>query len=207
MKYIEGIDYWVRCVKFPNMASESVVASHGDGTFTVYINTLFSPERQRERLEHELKHLEEEHFYRDDLTIQQIERQADRANIPAPRKSLPRVLPGPEPKFSVFRSADMPAWASFAFYMPGKSAQPVIKNGELVYCDDKPVSPGDIGLFQFDGDTFLRQYNQNPFGIYLLSLNRKQARDDIFVSSTCNKSLICLGRIVTKEPVLLPHLR
>ena len=34
MKLIEGVDYWVRQVEFPNMGSPSVVASNGDGTFT-----------------------------------------------------------------------------------------------------------------------------------------------------------------------------
>ena len=77
MKYYEGVDYWVRRCQFPNFASESVVVSHGDGTFTIYLNTLFSLERQAERLKHEIKHLTEEHFFREDLSINQIERQAD----------------------------------------------------------------------------------------------------------------------------------
>lgn len=78
MKYYEGMDYWVRYVQFPNMASESVVVSNGDGTFTIYINTLFCVEKQQERLAHELKHLKDKHFYRDDLSITSIERQADK---------------------------------------------------------------------------------------------------------------------------------
>lgn len=77
MKYYEGVDYWVRRCQFPNLASESVVVSHGDGTFTIYLNTLFSWEKQAERLKHEIKHLTEEHFFREDLSINQIERQAD----------------------------------------------------------------------------------------------------------------------------------
>ena len=78
MKYYEGMDYWIRFVEFPNMASESVVVSHGDGTFIIYINTLFCEAKQKERLAHELNHLQKEHFYRDNLTITSIERQADK---------------------------------------------------------------------------------------------------------------------------------
>ena len=93
MRYYEGADYWVRYVDFPNMASESVVASHGDGTFTILINTLFCPQIQRERLEHEIRHLAEEHFYRDDLSIAQIERAADGVSAPAePELDLPDVF-------------------------------------------------------------------------------------------------------------------
>lgn len=104
MIYYEGIDYWVRRVAFPNMASESVVVSHGDGTYTIYINTLFCEERQEERLEHEIRHLEEEHFYRDDLSIQQIEHHADGKPIEKELTRLPDVFhsapPGTVPLFS-----------------------------------------------------------------------------------------------------------
>ena len=129
MRYIEGVDYWVRYVQFPNMASESVVVSHGDGTFTIYVNTLFPPERQAERLRHELQHLANEHLYRDDLSIRQIERQAD--GLSEPPKA--RVLPGPPPQFSVFRSESLPPDASFGFYVPDNSLQPSLKKGQLVY--------------------------------------------------------------------------
>lgn len=110
MVYYEGIDYWVRRVEFPNMASESVVVSHGDGTFTIYINTLFCEERQQECLEHELRHLEAEHFYRDDMSIQQIERQADR-NAAAPQEAAAARLPNvfteaPPNTIPIFNSLD-----------------------------------------------------------------------------------------------------
>ena len=69
MSYVEGVDYWVRLVEFPSMASSAVTVSNGDGTFTIYINTRFCPERQAEGLRHELRHLEDEHFYRDEYGI------------------------------------------------------------------------------------------------------------------------------------------
>ena len=42
MKLIEGVDYRVRYVEFPNTGSPSVAVSNGDGTYTVYVNTRFS---------------------------------------------------------------------------------------------------------------------------------------------------------------------
>lgn len=77
MSYVEGVDYWVRLVEFPSMASSAVTVSNGDGTFTIYINTRFSPERRAEGLRHELRHLEEEHFYRDEYGICEIEAAAN----------------------------------------------------------------------------------------------------------------------------------
>lgn len=90
MKYVEGVDYWVREVRFPNMGSPSVAVSNGDGTFTIYLNTRFSPERRAKGLRHELEHLEGEHFYRDDLELGEIEAAADgklKLAAPSERKS------------------------------------------------------------------------------------------------------------------------
>ena len=64
MSYVEGVDYWVRLVEFPSMASSAVTVSNGDGTFTIYINTRFCPERQAEGLRHELRHVADQHFSR-----------------------------------------------------------------------------------------------------------------------------------------------
>ena len=69
MKYVEGVDYWVYSLEFPNMASPSVAVSNGDGTFTIYLNSRCSPEARAAGLRHELEHLEGEHFYRDDLEL------------------------------------------------------------------------------------------------------------------------------------------
>lgn len=66
MTYYEGIDYFIKRIEFPNMASAGVAASNGDGTFTIFINTLFCEEKQDEALTHELRHLTDNHFYREE---------------------------------------------------------------------------------------------------------------------------------------------
>lgn len=203
MKYIEGIDYWVRYAQFPNMASESVVASHGDGTFTIYINTLFSQERQEDRLQHEIQHLIDEHFYRDDLSIIQIEHQADRLDTPAEV----RILPGTNPPISVFRSSALPEWASFGFYVLDNSMKPYFEKDQLLYCDDQQLRPGDVGLFRYHGTTMCRQYHKDVFGMtYLFELDRKRRFEDIVLRSCEEKDLICLGRVRTEKRIPLPGL-
>lgn len=203
MRYIEGIDYWVRYVQFPNMASESVVVSHGDGTFTIYINSLFSRERQKDRLEHELKHLADEHFYRDDLSIQQIEHQADGIDTTFQF----RILPGSESNFSVFRSSALPEDISFGFYVPDNTFQPALKKGQLVYCDARRLSPGDIGIFRYKGDTLCRQYHKDILGMtYLFVLDRTRSKDDIMLRPCEEKELVCLGRIKSDMKIPLPSL-
>lgn len=199
MKYIEGIDYWIRFIEFPNMASESVVASHGDGTFTIYINTLFPPEVQQERLQHELEHIEDNHFYRDDLSIVQIEHQADHRH----QSAAIRVLPGPEPRFSVFRSPSLPSGAVFGFYVPDDSMRPYFRKEQILYCDDLQLRPGDVGLFQYRGNTMLRQYHQDPFGMtYLFTLDKM--RESQLLHHADRQDLICLGRIRTEKRIPLP---
>lgn len=85
MKYVEGVDYWVYSVEFPNMASPSVAVSNGDGTFSIYLNSRFPPDKRSEGLRHELEHLEGEHFYRDDLELMELEAAADgKLTLPAP---------------------------------------------------------------------------------------------------------------------------
>ena len=94
MKYLEGVDYWVRLVEFPNMASPSVAVSNGDGTFTIYVNSRFSPEKLAEGLRHELEHLEGEHFYRDDVELAELEAAADRLITLAPPERVEETASG-----------------------------------------------------------------------------------------------------------------
>ena len=77
MKLIEGVDYRVRYVEFPNTGSPSVSVSNGDGTYTVYVNTRFSIEEQARGLRHELEHLEGGHFERSGDDLAALESAAD----------------------------------------------------------------------------------------------------------------------------------
>lgn len=77
MKLIEGVDYRVRYVEFPNTGSPSVTVSNGDGTYTVYVNTRFSIEEQARGLRHELEHLEGGHFERSGDDLAALESAAD----------------------------------------------------------------------------------------------------------------------------------
>ena len=65
-KLIEGQDYVVRYVPFPNCAADGAVVSHPDIP-TIYINSRFCPKRQREALQHELDHLANDDLYSDEL--------------------------------------------------------------------------------------------------------------------------------------------
>ena len=68
-------DYYVRLVALP-LRVEGVTVPNSDGSFSVYINSALPEERRAQVLEHELRHLKQEHFYLD-LPLSRMERQAD----------------------------------------------------------------------------------------------------------------------------------
>ena len=114
-------------------------------------------------------------------------------------------LPGTEPKFSVFRSNALPDDVTFGFYVPDNSLRPALKKGQLVYCDDQQLKPGDIGLFLYHGETMCRQYHKDMFGMtYLFTLDRRQSREDIVLRSCEEKDLVCLGRVRSEKRMPLP---
>ena len=57
-------DYFVRYLPFPSRVG-AVVIPNDDCSFDIYISSLLSEEAQAERLEHELKHIRSDHFYRE----------------------------------------------------------------------------------------------------------------------------------------------
>lgn len=75
---IEGADYYLRFVQFPNRANPGAVIENDDGTYDIYINTLYYPDSEwvRKILQHEINHIILGHFEVLDLTIQEIEEQA-----------------------------------------------------------------------------------------------------------------------------------
>ena len=115
------------------------------------------------------------------------------------------MLPGPAPSFVAVRSDALGEDVSFAFRVPDDSLLPHFPRGQLLYCDDRPLTPGDVGLFQYRGVTMCRQYQQDAFGItYLFSLNRSRSREDIPVAACDAEGLLCLGRVRTESKIPLP---
>ena len=82
MSLLEGIDYTVRCLPFPNYASEALVLSAGDGSYQILLNSRYPEEVLRARLEHELSHLRADHLYQSERPI--AEREAEAEGRPAP---------------------------------------------------------------------------------------------------------------------------
>lgn len=72
MTLVENQDYFVRVVPFPVNSVGGMVTPNEDGSFSIYINSNLSQERQKEALDHELDHIRNNDFY-NGKPIQEIE--------------------------------------------------------------------------------------------------------------------------------------
>ena len=91
---IEGVDYFVRLVRFPNRSTPGQIWLNADGTYDIYIDERLTSEQRVDALSHELRHLAADHFT-SPLDIKSVEREADEDISPkalAKRKpAKPRV--------------------------------------------------------------------------------------------------------------------
>ena len=73
---IEGVDYFIRLVRFPNRSTPGQVWPNDDGTFDIYVDERLPDDERRRTVEHELIHIREGHFW-SPLSIRNCEREAD----------------------------------------------------------------------------------------------------------------------------------
>ena len=84
-------EYFVRYVQLPRTIHGTVLPND-DGTYDIYINSLLSPDQQEQALAHELEHIREDHMYRDDCTVADLEAAADH-QAPTPPPAAPQPIP------------------------------------------------------------------------------------------------------------------
>ena len=73
MDLVEGQDYFLYYLKFPNLANKGSVTPNDDGTFSVYVNTRYPSEMYPDIVKHELDHLNNDDLYKEDIDIAEIE--------------------------------------------------------------------------------------------------------------------------------------
>lgn len=91
-------DYFIRRLDFPNRSVKAATFPNDDGTFDIYVNTLYPPAVQEAALRHELEHIRLGHFY-SEAPILQKEAEADGRippeDTPENTRRIP-VFPNPE---------------------------------------------------------------------------------------------------------------
>ena len=64
--------------------------------------------------------------------------------------------------------------ADFALYVRGDSMEPNYYDGDIVFVKEQPyIDNGQIGIFIYDNETYIKKYSIQEDGVYLISLNKK----------------------------------
>ncbi len=64
--------------------------------------------------------------------------------------------------------------ADFALYVRGDSMEPVYYDGDIVFIKEQPsLDNGQIGIFIYDDEAYIKKYSIQEDGTYLVSLNKK----------------------------------
>ena len=64
--------------------------------------------------------------------------------------------------------------ADFALYVRGDSMEPSYYDGDIIFIKSQPaVDNGQIGIFIYDDESYIKKYSVQEDGAYLISLNKK----------------------------------
>ena len=95
--------------------------------------------------------------------------------------------------YEMYTSPDIPEEASFGVYVSGDSMEPRYHNEELIWIEQtEQLEDGEIGIFYLDGNAYVKKFQNNENGTYLVSLNKKY--DPIPVTE--NNSFKIFGRVL-----------
>lgn len=96
--------------------------------------------------------------------------------------------------YEMYTSPDIPEEASFGVYVSGDSMEPRYHNEELIWIEQtEQLEDGEIGIFYLDSNAYVKKFQNNENGTYLVSLNKKY--DPIPVTE--NNSFKIFGRVLS----------
>ena len=97
-------------------------------------------------------------------------------------------------EYEMISSPDIPEAATFGVYVDGDSMEPRYHNKDLIWIEQTAcLDDGEIGIFYLDGNAYVKKFQNNRLGIYLISLNKKY--DPIPVTE--NSSFKIFGRVLS----------
>lgn len=96
--------------------------------------------------------------------------------------------------YEIYTSPDIPEEASFGVYVSGDSMEPRYHNEELIWLEQtEQLEDGEIGIFYLDGNAYVKKFQNNENGTYLVSLNKKYNP----IPVTENNSFKIFGRVLS----------
>lgn len=96
--------------------------------------------------------------------------------------------------YKLYASPDIPENAAFGVHVSGDSMEPRYHDKDLVWIEQTEIlADGEIGIFYLDGNAYIKKFQNNKKGTYLISLNKKY--DPIPITE--NSSFKIFGRVLS----------
>ena len=94
----------------------------------------------------------------------------------------------------MYSAPDIPEEATFGVHVSGDSMEPRYHNEELIWIEQtEHLEDGEIGIFYLDVNAYVKKFQNNRKGTYLISLNKKY--DPIPVTE--HSSFKIFGRVLS----------
>lgn len=100
----------------------------------------------------------------------------------------------------------VPMDADYAIYVSGRSMEPYIHDGDMVYVDkDAELSVGDVGIFCVDGALYCKQYyRDNEDNLVLASANPELRDTNIVIPPDSGQAVNVCGKVLLGKRIGLP---
>lgn len=125
-------------------------------------------------------------------------------DLPTIRHYLYSPAAGPDGMISGEDYEDIPVTpetpknADFCLTVSGESMEPVLHDGQMIYISEsEPVQPLEVGVFYYQGGTYVKQYGPEPDGsVTLLSVNPTCEENNVMLKPDEVPSLVCFGKVL-----------
>ena len=125
-------------------------------------------------------------------------------DLPTIRHYLYSPAAGPDGMISGEDYEDIPVTpetpknADFCLTVSGHSMEPVLRDGQMIYISEsEPVQPLEVGVFYYQGGTYVKQYGPEPDGsVTLLSVNPSCEENNVTLKPDEVPSLVCFGKVL-----------
>ena len=95
------------------------------------------------------------------------------------------------------RTEDMPRGADFCVTVSGDSMEPYLNDGQLIFvARDRQVERLDVGVWYYQGGTYVKQLDKRDDAIYLLSANPDREAANLRIPYESEHDLRCYGKVL-----------
>lgn len=93
---------------------------------------------------------------------------------------------------------ETPKNADFCLTVSGNSMEPALRDGQMIYISEsEAVQPLEIGVFYYQGGTYVKQYGPEPDGsVTLLSVNPACEDYNVTLKPDEVAGLVCFGKVL-----------